>query len=650
MSQEQKSPPSLMMLEDAMQSGHKALSNELWETALKFYENATSLKPHYVEAWLGKAVALKGLGKIKEAIKTYKTALEIDQRNLGAWTGLIETLHQAGMFKEEVEACDCLLRVRPKTDEALLNKGVALHALGKLEKALECFEQLVSRRPENVSALNNRGAVLMRLNRLDEALDSFNQALALSPQHEDVQRNRCLVFLSLKRYSEAIDTAADMLSLREEGWLWMVKGLAHAELREVHLALEALERAKELEPDLDNLDETLKRIRKLRASIEKSEKKIAEKQQKEIEEAKAPLPQIPVASQGLAVILTQLGYPTEAIQIWKESMDKNSPEDWIGFSVAFATGKDLDSSESCLRQAARLGASHAAVAISKQIFPDKTCSGLPEISVADTPVTELYSLWWEANELLERGRSNDALDFLENVLKKRDKLELGWNWLGMIRALSGKHAEAEDAFREAVESDGRFATAWSNLGAVMAISGKMQDAVVALKKALEIDPRHLEALHNLGIIENRQGNIDEARRLLKMALKTKERPQTWIVLAQINEKANLWRDAMYCYKKCLQLERNNRKAKSGLARARGRLGARKKKDNEKAIKRIMKAFGTDEKLAKALVKDGYTTIKSIRKASTEDLVKVKGVDGSVADWLKEAAAVQERKKGKDSPK
>src|SRR5512137_1688695 len=106
MSGTSNSLPSVAVLEDAMEAGHRAMRQERWKDAAGFFRTSTELKPQYVEAWIGLATALRRSGDLAGAIDAYQRTLDVNPANKESWIGLIETLHEIGMYKQEVEACD----------------------------------------------------------------------------------------------------------------------------------------------------------------------------------------------------------------------------------------------------------------------------------------------------------------------------------------------------------------------------------------------------------------------------------------------------------------------------------------------------------------------------------------------------------------
>ena len=563
--------PSVAKLDEMIIAGNKAIHDGLWKEAVMLFDRAIKLKPQYVVGWLGKASAQIGTQDHNGALESYHKALEVDAGSKEAWCGLIDALHKLGHYDEEVEACDCLLRLSPRSDDVLLNKGVALHSLGKLEKALECFEQVAERRPENASALNNKGAALLGLGRFQESLDAFETALALVPDNEEVQKNRCLLLLRLGRFGAAVLAADEMLKAKEGGWLLMLKGLAHAELREIPLAIKSLERAKELSPELESLDETLRKARSLGETLNRSQTEVAPETSKGDGSAPGTDP-TRVPPQALATILCNLGFPSESLRLWKECVREEHPYDWLSLGRTLIASGEKDMGDKCLAEAHRLGQG----TISENLTPG-----------------ELPSAWREISKRASAGWTEDAANLLEKMLDEKPDLEKSWRWLGVMKAAHGKLAEAESAFRKVSDLESGSPTALNNLGAVLICSGKINEASEVLRNALKMNSNSPEILHNLAIVESSLGRYEEARELLHMSLRIEERPTTLVVLGGLLESINRNREASECYKKCLSMEPRNRLAIAGMSRTKAKLQSRRKTSEE--ITRIKKTARTQPK-------------------------------------------------------
>ncbi len=260
--------PSVDRLESAIRNGRKALDGGRLDEALREFNAALKLKPEYDAAWLLRGHALRRLGDFDGALQSFAQALQFNRGSEEGWMGLASVLHELSRYREEVEAYDELLRLRPRFVEAWINKGAALHALRDFTAALACYGKVLEIRPEHAAAWNNKGAALLRLARDGEAEACFEEALHFNPDFYDAMVNRVFLAQKVGHHGETALWADRALRIREAGWLWYVKGLAHLGLRESTLAMSAFERALALDPNLKEAKAGLRRAKTLREKVD----------------------------------------------------------------------------------------------------------------------------------------------------------------------------------------------------------------------------------------------------------------------------------------------------------------------------------------------------------------------------------------------
>ena len=142
----------------------KANETDNYEEKLKLYDEALTLDPLYLDAWIQKGFALDRVGRSEEALACYDKALEIDPENPGL---------------------RCL-------------KGFAFNNLRKYEQSIECYDEVLSMNPDNVFSWSQKGSVLESLGRYNEAMDCYDRALKIDPTdyllREKKQRLRELMY------------------------------------------------------------------------------------------------------------------------------------------------------------------------------------------------------------------------------------------------------------------------------------------------------------------------------------------------------------------------------------------------------------------------------------------------------------------------
>lgn len=260
--------PSVDQLEAAMREGQRALDEGRFEEALAHFDHALRLKPVYDAAWLGRGHAHRRLGDPQGALEDFAHALRSNRDSEDGWTGLASALCALGRHREEVEAYEELLKLDPRRVQAWLNKGAALHELEDYRGAIACYDRVLALRPEHAPAWNNKGAALLRLGDEDGADACLAEALHFDPDYFDAIVNRVFLLEKRGRPGEVVPLAERALRMREDPWLWHVKGMAHLGLLESTLALQAFERALALDPAFKEAHSGVRRAKLLRRKVD----------------------------------------------------------------------------------------------------------------------------------------------------------------------------------------------------------------------------------------------------------------------------------------------------------------------------------------------------------------------------------------------
>ena len=109
---------------------------------------------------------------------------------------------------------------------------------------------------------------------------------------------------------------------------------------------------------------------------------------------------------------------------------------------------------------------------------------------------------------------------------------------------AGAVAQAEAAFRRAIELDGAGVEAHFNLGVALHTGGRHEGAEDAYRRTLALDGDHFGALNNLGRMLRLEGRAAEAADLLRRAMALKpDSPDTAATLAAVLETVNAFDEA-----------------------------------------------------------------------------------------------------------
>jgi Flp pilus assembly protein TadD len=105
-----------------------------------------------------------------------------------------------------------------------------------------------------------------------------------------------------------------------------------------------------------------------------------------------------------------------------------------------------------------------------------------------------------------------ALEKQRRLAAERPQDAAAFNDLGNLLVMAGQPAEAESAYRHAVEIDPHRLSPLYNLGLLLLQEGKSAEARQLFEKVLEIEPRHAWAHYQLGALFERKGDKPRAVR------------------------------------------------------------------------------------------------------------------------------------------
>jgi len=154
--------------------------------------------------------------------------------------------------------------------------------------------------------------------------------------------------------------------------------------------------------------------------------------------------------------------------------------------------------------------------------------------------------------------------FAEAEVAYRKALELNpryaFAWINLGNALSGqsRHAEAETAFLSALELDPQDDVAWHYLGNARSALNQHAEAEAAFRKALELDPHGDVSWYNLGNELLNQSRYAEAESAYHKALELDpKRFDTWNNLGVVLNRQNCPAEAETAFRKALELNQQD---------------------------------------------------------------------------------------------
>jgi len=128
---------------------------------------------------------------------------------------------------------------------------------------------------------------------------------------------------------------------------------------------------------------------------------------------------------------------------------------------------------------------------------------------------DAYGLASRAHLRARRGDRDGALaDAQALVAAHPQRSAADWFNLAFMLEEAGRYADAEPAFRRAVELDPKLDRAWYGLGLTLIRLGRHDEAVTALKRNTELQPMSPYGWYQLARVHVHRQQPDEARQVI----------------------------------------------------------------------------------------------------------------------------------------
>ncbi|MBT5048905.1 MAG: tetratricopeptide repeat protein, partial [Rhodospirillaceae bacterium] len=193
-----------------MRVAQNALSNEDYDTAIRFFNSVHESAPVNPLPLIGLGEANLALGKLHEAETAYRSAVRVDPRSARALEGLGTVLVSRSAFEDAIDHFNRSLAQVPSA--SLHNKlGVAHDLKGDGIGAQRHYRAALVLDPNIVSARNNLALSLVVSQAYDEAIGEMEQVAAHPDSTARHKQNLAFVYGMAGRFDSASAT------LRENG-------------------------------------------------------------------------------------------------------------------------------------------------------------------------------------------------------------------------------------------------------------------------------------------------------------------------------------------------------------------------------------------------------------------------------------------------
>ncbi len=200
-----------------------------------------------------RAVTLQQQGKLDEAAAEYRALLQRKPDYVEAQANLGVVLARLGKFDEAIQAYEAAYKLAPQLTPILLNLGIAYYRAGQFAKAAEVFPQFLAKQPNATQARQLYGLSLAALGKDDEAIQQLEPTLDVAPPDAAVLYTMGLSYLRAGKsgFRATLERLAAFPAGRPA--LHLLQGQAFLRDQEFEQALEELQTAEKLNPDLPRL-------------------------------------------------------------------------------------------------------------------------------------------------------------------------------------------------------------------------------------------------------------------------------------------------------------------------------------------------------------------------------------------------------------
>lgn len=197
-----------------------------------------------------------------------------------------------------------------------------------------------------------------------------------------------------------------------------------------------------------------------------------------------------------------------------------------------------------------------------------SCKTMKKQMTVKTPVTaaEQKDAEKEAREMYEEGNYQDAISYLQALLKKEPNNPVYWGRLGSAYAQLNNFKESTAALKQAIKLDPKNVQAMYNLSIVYSENGSHKEAQKIIQQALKLNPKNAMLQASLGNVLIDEQKYDKAKKVYEQIVEAKpDFDVGHFNLGVINYQSRNLDDAKKNYKEVLEINPADSGAKENLA-------------------------------------------------------------------------------------
>lgn len=231
---------------------------KLTELALKDYAEAIRLNPNYAEAIYNRAVAQQSAHRHTDAIDGLHRVLSLAPGQAQALARLAVSYSRLRKYEQAKQSISAALEAQPDNTEFLLIAATLAVDCTRYDEAISYCEKLLNREPDNAAGLAKLAFAHHVKKHPVKARLFAQKALAVNPNHTEALLVQGHLAASEARHEEALANYQKAVNTApNSGTAHLYAGQTLNQLKRFDEALRMLEKARALEPEQNNLLESL---------------------------------------------------------------------------------------------------------------------------------------------------------------------------------------------------------------------------------------------------------------------------------------------------------------------------------------------------------------------------------------------------------
>lgn len=204
-----------------------------------------------------RGVELQQHGDLKGARDAYLAALKIAPQRVDAMSNLGLVYGRLGDYDRAIRTFEKALTLAPKQPVVEFNLALTYLQARQFENARREFAAIVALQPDNTSAHHLLGLALLELRKLPEGIAELEIAEKAAPGDIDLACTLASAYIQTKQLVQAKVLVEGVLSGSDTAPAHFIAGSYYMAIHDYRQSLDHLKRAKDLNPNLPDLETTL---------------------------------------------------------------------------------------------------------------------------------------------------------------------------------------------------------------------------------------------------------------------------------------------------------------------------------------------------------------------------------------------------------